>query len=691
MKLFLHIGMEKTATTTVQNYFYENKDAYSLRQVAIITSLGRGNNRSLVSLAMNPERFDDYHASRNISTLKQKEKHNLDVLTNFESELTSLGDNINKVIITSEHFHSRLTCDEEVRRLHDILKKYFDEINVVLYLRPQVEVIQSLYSTILKSGGTISFEDFIINNPSNMKEYYDYESLLERWAKFFGCENILPRIFEKKKLFEQDIISDICNSIQIEKLRVANLSLNESLTPVAQEVVRLCNAAPSHTTNAIKNRILLDDESHGPGQSLNSQEAVQFQKVYDAANNRIAAKWFGCDILFDVDYRKYKLGRKIDASSMKTLSHLVNSLRQQQSLLPKEIDIIRDSALSMQERSPKEAIKLLEIASKYRPSGVFMRNKLKALREKVRIKASIKRNGAFILSEKQRIDYYLSGKVKKFTGAIKNPECYTVDRLFEFGVSVYSNDKAYYLQDLRKIMESMSQDTAIPVQCGDAMRKCEESVFIKARKVSDSKSILLKLNTHRHWRDYETIAKHDVPWEEKRSDVVWRGVNTGFGSGRDRLFFLQNYFGKYNVGFSGIINTMKVKNENKEKYDGVCKAFLLDKLSLKEQLDYKFIVSLEGNDVSTGLKWVLNSNSVPIMKSPRFETWMMEGLLEPYVHYLPLNESMDNLEDLLAWATRNNEQCKQIAMNGKLFMRQFADERNELSLQRKLIEKYLAS
>ena len=47
-------------------------------------------------------------------------------------------------------------------------------------------------------------------------------------------------------------------------------------------------------------------------------------------------------------------------------------------------------------------------------------------------------------------------------------------------------------------------------------------------------------------------------------------------------------------------------------------------LSVKKQLQYKFIFCPEGNDVATNLKWVLSSNSSGMMPKPKFETWFME-------------------------------------------------------------------
>ena len=39
-------------------------------------------------------------------------------------------------------------------------------------------------------------------------------------------------------------------------------------------------------------------------------------------------------------------------------------------------------------------------------------------------------------------------------------------------------------------------------------------------------------------------------------------------------------------------------------------------LTIREHLDYKFIMALEGNDVASNLKWVMSSNSIAVMTRP---------------------------------------------------------------------------
>ena len=63
-----------------------------------------------------------------------------------------------------------------------------------------------------------------------------------------------------------------------------------------------------------------------------------------------------------------------------------------------------------------------------------------------------------------------------------------------------------------------------------------------------------------------------------------------------------------------------------------------DFMTIREQLKYKFIVSLEGNDVATNLKWLMSSNSVCIMRKPTCETWFMEGTLGANYHYILIED-----------------------------------------------------
>ena len=165
-------------------------------------------------------------------------------------------------------------------------------------------------------------------------------------------------------------------------------------------------------------------------------------------------------------------------------------------------------------------------------------------------------------------------------------------------------------------------------------------------------------------------------WKDKQNKVVWRGATTGIGAPRlqqpihnykwpvrrgclpSRTELIRRYGKIYNVGFSKLT----------EKTHPSWKPFKKKRMTMEEQLTYKYIISLEGNDVASGLKWQLFSNSVVIMPVACRVSWAMEDKLVPYKHYVPVDSSMSNLKAVLDWCGENDDVCCEIARNGKKYM-----------------------
>mmetsp|Transcript_5272 Transcript_5272/g.7447 ORF Transcript_5272/g.7447 Transcript_5272/m.7447 type:complete len:151 (+) Transcript_5272:950-1402(+) len=91
-------------------------------------------------------------------------------------------------------------------------------------------------------------------------------------------------------------------------------------------------------------------------------------------------------------------------------------------------------------------------------------------------------------------------------------------------------------------------------------------------------------------------------------------------------------------------------------------------IAASEMLKYKYILSLEGNDVATGLKWQLASSSVVFMPEPSTETFAMEGLLVPFVHYIPVKMDVSYLDAMIQWAKNNDAKAKWISEQASKFM-----------------------
>lgn len=216
-------------------------------------------------------------------------------------------------------------------------------------------------------------------------------------------------------------------------------------------------------------------------------------------------------------------------------------------------------------------------------------------------------------------------------------------------------------------------DVKFPLYYGEHGDTDALPIIRKARKLTDQHSVLYDFRSLRYNTPCLEVNKHDIPWSNKKKDVVWRGATTGQIK---REAFVTNYHDRYNVGFS----TAKQKPHLAE--------MIKPRISIAEQLKSQFIVSLQGNDLASNIRWVLFSNSVPIMPKPEWTSWTMEEKLEPFVHYLELDDNLTNLEELLNWADNHPRECEQIAQNGKSYVSQFLDKRHDTQVRMMLLEEF---
>jgi hypothetical protein len=95
---------------------------------------------------------------------------------------------------------------------------------------------------------------------------------------------------------------------------------------------------------------------------------------------------------------------------------------------------------------------------------------------------------------------------------------------------------------------------------------------------------------------------------------------------------------------------------------------VVQKTGIDHQMQYKGIIMLEGNDVASGLKWALLSQSVVLMPPPKHTSWAMEELLEPWVHYVPLNDEATDVEEKMKWIVDHDKEAQRIAQRATLWM-----------------------
>lgn len=88
------------------------------------------------------------------------------------------------------------------------------------------------------------------------------------------------------------------------------------------------------------------------------------------------------------------------------------------------------------------------------------------------------------------------------------------------------------------------------------------------------------------------------------------------------------------------------------------------------------------------VKWVMSSNSVAVMPRPKYESWFMEGRLQPGVHYIEIKDDYSDLEDKIQYYSTHVEEAEAIIRNAHAFVEQFRDKEREELISILVLEKY---
>jgi lipopolysaccharide core biosynthesis protein lpsA len=232
--------------------------------------------------------------------------------------------------------------------------------------------------------------------------------------------------------------------------------------------------------------------------------------------------------------------------------------------------------------------------------------------------------------------------------------------------------KAYYF-DTYRYARYFDENNAIDFVFGDVIHTPETASLVKSRPIGDGNenSVLLKLDEPRH---YIRIVG-DQPFRQKKNLLIGRGAIYQ----QHRFDFYDKYFG-HQLCDLGSVGKKGIGKAEWEK----------PKMGLKEHLDYKFVLSLQGNDVATNLKWIMSSNSVAVMPKPTIETWFMEGTLVGGVHYIEIAADYSDLEAQLEYYIAHPEACEAIIKNAQQHTAAFWNKKTEELCHLMVLERYFS-
>ena len=311
MRCILHIGTEKTGSTTLQQTLRENRPLLNENGIFYSVAAGHQFSRELAECFIPFDQDSDFTRKRGLSDPNSHSRWCAEKLDEVRGEIDTVRTQFNSYVLSCEHFSSRLLTQEAVAALGGFLSTQFAEIRVVCYLRRQDLMAVSRFNENLKAGFTTT--DLATVNPlAPLPRLFDYASLIERWSNTFGRDAIQIRIVEPERLVNANVVDDfVRNALDDTLVLPVKSPANTSLSAVAQLALKLFNmtVGPEHRTAMAATRReltrFLIARSSGPAYLPDRDDATSFYHHFKPGNDSIAQRYLNQDSLFSEIFNNY--------------------------------------------------------------------------------------------------------------------------------------------------------------------------------------------------------------------------------------------------------------------------------------------------------------------------------------------------------------------------------------------------
>jgi len=303
LKCILHIGQQKTGSTFLQYRLSQTRSHLAEQGYLYPSSLGNQKQNKFLT---------EHDKLRDSSSEVYKE---------FENEIAQSG--LSNIICSEENLFS--IPKEKITTVHAFLKNFFDEFEIVVYLRRQDDHFLSIYQQNVRGKTTESINEILSNGA--YAEKYSYNKILENWSGVFQNAKIKIRPYGQLK--NNDIIEDFYDLMKIEKGDFTpedNYAItNKSFDAESIELIRYFNILEKegklilpHQTKR-KLRIFLKNKERTNKFSLSINDKLKIWKIFLVENKKFCAKYL------DDNQSTYFLNEPSEKNTQPLYNHHIQS------------------------------------------------------------------------------------------------------------------------------------------------------------------------------------------------------------------------------------------------------------------------------------------------------------------------------------------------------------------------------
>lgn len=232
MTLYLHIGLNKTGTSSIQKFFNNNHQ--------VLESLG--------VLYPRTGLHDSAHYGFSKKLIGLPSAANVSLADGIQDVIREAATKKQNVVISSEYLF--LATYEQIFEIKQFLDKTGVDIRIVIYLRRHDYWVDSLFNQAVKTAPgnqvwDLDIREYFIYLLGAAEFEIRYPKIIDKWADVFGQGNVLVRPFEKSQFYNGDLIWDFCRLIglelpaELEKKGVSTFLVNES---VPDDILKIIGA-----------------------------------------------------------------------------------------------------------------------------------------------------------------------------------------------------------------------------------------------------------------------------------------------------------------------------------------------------------------------------------------------------------------------------------------------------------------
>lgn len=213
-KLFLHIGMGKTGTTALQEFFWENRATLERNDICYPVFGAVAGAHHMLSPNVPPFLKDVW---------------DFKTVAEWAPKLMKAGQS--RILLSSELM---AWAEEDIAIDFCRAVKELFETKVVIYLRRQDSIIMATFNQQIKAGHQKRELKQILEHQISR---FDYQKILSPWVSIFGRDNIIVRPYERQQFYRGDIRWDFLHQVfgleKSDSLRLSNDNSNPRLSLAA--------------------------------------------------------------------------------------------------------------------------------------------------------------------------------------------------------------------------------------------------------------------------------------------------------------------------------------------------------------------------------------------------------------------------------------------------------------------------